>query len=358
MARDGSGTFNLAEASFVAGTTIESAKVNSNFSDIASGLTGSLAKDGQTTPTANLPMGGFKHTGVADGSARTDYASLGQVAKGTLLYAADTGSADAYAVAPSPGIAANVVGFKVRWKVANANLTTTPTLAVNSLTAGTIVWPNGDALAAGDLPANAIVETAIASLSGSTPTWHLHTVSLAGKMVTTTGTQTLTNKTLTSPTINSATMVTPALGTPASGTLTNCTGLPPSGITGDLGSTVNQATWTPTDQSGAGLSFTSVSGTYMRLGNLVIAKCVLTFPSTANGNNIAISLPVAVANTNYAEAAAGQIGAPGTAGFNAWAKPVKNTSYFQIFTVSGGAALTNNGASGTAFSITVIYPAA
>lgn len=45
-------------------------------------------------------------------------------------------------------------------------------------------------------------------------------------VVTTTGTQTLTNKTLTSPTLT-----TPALGTPASGTLTNCSGLPVSGIT-------------------------------------------------------------------------------------------------------------------------------
>lgn len=175
MARDGSGTHSLPQAAFVSGTTIESAKVNSNFSDISSSLTASLAKDGQTVPTANLPMGNFKHTGVADGSSRTDYASLGQVAKGTLFYAADTGAADAYAVAPSPGIAANVVGFSVDWKVTNANLTATPTLAANSLTAGTIVWPNGTALAAGDLPAGALVTTKIASLSGSTPTWHLMT---------------------------------------------------------------------------------------------------------------------------------------------------------------------------------------
>lgn len=188
MARDGSGTHSLPQAAFVSGTTIESAKVNSNFSDISAALTASLAKDGQTVPTANLPMGGFKHTGVADGSSRTDYASLGQVAKGTLFYAADTGAADVYAVAPSPGIAANVVGFSVDWKVTNANLTTTPTLAANSLTAGTIVWPNGTALAAGDLPAGALVTTKIASLSGSTPTWHLMTVAVPSQRKFTGGT--------------------------------------------------------------------------------------------------------------------------------------------------------------------------
>lgn len=47
------------------------------------------------------------------------------------------------------------------------------------------------------------------------------------EMTTASNSQTLTNKTLTSPTLT-----TPALGTPASGTLTNCTGLPASGVTG------------------------------------------------------------------------------------------------------------------------------
>ncbi len=177
MARDGSGTHSLPQAAFVSGTTIESAKVNSNFSDISAALTASLAKDGQTVPTANLPMGGFKHTGVADGSSRTDYASLGQVAKGSFLYAVDTGSATAYAIAPSPGIAAYVVGYSARFKAINANTSTTPTLAVNSLAAGTITWPDGTALVAGDIPANAFVECICTS---TTPTWHLQTVSRPG----------------------------------------------------------------------------------------------------------------------------------------------------------------------------------
>ncbi len=51
------------------------------------------------------------------------------------------------------------------------------------------------------------------------------TLDIGSDVVTLTGTQTLTNKTLTSPTLT-----TPALGTPASGTLTNCGGLPVSGV--------------------------------------------------------------------------------------------------------------------------------
>lgn len=175
FSRDGSGNYSLPQAAFTAGTTIESTKVNSNFSDIASALTASLAKDGQTTPTANLPMGSFKHTGVANATARTHYAAAGQIADNSMGYAADTGSADAYAIAPAPGITAYAVGQRFTFKVTNANLTTTPTLAVNGLTAGTIKWPDGSALAAGDLPANALVEVVVAA---TTPVYHLQSVAV------------------------------------------------------------------------------------------------------------------------------------------------------------------------------------
>lgn len=47
MPRNGSGTYSLPEPPFVAGTTISSAAVNDDFSDIATALTGSLPRDGQ-----------------------------------------------------------------------------------------------------------------------------------------------------------------------------------------------------------------------------------------------------------------------------------------------------------------------
>jgi hypothetical protein len=176
MSTDASGIYTLPSSDIVNGQTGDATPVQNNFDDIEAGLTERITKTGKTTYTANQPMGGFKFTGVGDATARNEYASAGQVINGSLLYvAAASGSSTAYTIAPSPGISAYAAGQVFRWKVDVANTTTTPTLAVNGLTAGTIVWPDGGALRAGDLPLNAIVEVAVASVSSGTPTYHLMT---------------------------------------------------------------------------------------------------------------------------------------------------------------------------------------
>lgn len=71
---NGSGTFVL-DPSFspeVDGTTIEAGRYNGLTSDIAAGITNALTKDGQNVPTANLPMGSRKLTGLAAGAAAGD----------------------------------------------------------------------------------------------------------------------------------------------------------------------------------------------------------------------------------------------------------------------------------------------
>jgi len=63
----------------VNGTIIDAVRYNGTTSDVATGISTALAKDGQNVPTGNLPMGGFRHTGAGDGVAAGDYATLRQL---------------------------------------------------------------------------------------------------------------------------------------------------------------------------------------------------------------------------------------------------------------------------------------
>jgi len=56
MPRNGTGTYTLPSAPFSPGTTISSAAVNSDLSDVATALTASIAADGQTPITAPLKL--------------------------------------------------------------------------------------------------------------------------------------------------------------------------------------------------------------------------------------------------------------------------------------------------------------
>ena len=68
-------------------------------SDIANALTTSIASDGQTVPTANLPMGANKLTNLAKGTAAGDSVNYTQITDGTqLIYAANSTAATQQAV--------------------------------------------------------------------------------------------------------------------------------------------------------------------------------------------------------------------------------------------------------------------
>lgn len=56
MPRNGSGAYDLPESAFIYDTVISETAVNSNFSDIATALAASIAKDGQTATTARIPF--------------------------------------------------------------------------------------------------------------------------------------------------------------------------------------------------------------------------------------------------------------------------------------------------------------
>jgi len=61
-----------------------------------------------------------------------------------------------------------------------------------------------------------------------------------------------------------------------------------AGSTSELLDDYEEGTWSPTDASGAGLSLSSVSGTYTKVGRQVTIICSVTYPTTGSSANVAI----------------------------------------------------------------------
>lgn len=82
MAWNGVGTFllNPLFSPESNGNVVDAVRYNGLTNDIAQGITACLAKNGENTPTANLPMGGYKHTGAGAATAAGEYAVYEQVA--------------------------------------------------------------------------------------------------------------------------------------------------------------------------------------------------------------------------------------------------------------------------------------
>ena len=80
MAFNGSGTYTLPAGNpVVTGTTISSSTTNTTNSDIATALTNCLTRDGQSPPSANLPMNAKKLTGLAAGTSAGDSVRYEQI---------------------------------------------------------------------------------------------------------------------------------------------------------------------------------------------------------------------------------------------------------------------------------------
>jgi hypothetical protein len=150
MARNGSGSYVNPYPNFVAGTVISSDQVDANNSDIATALTQSIAVDGQSVVTANIPMANKKFTGLAVGSASTDSATLGQVQASAYIWCGTmAGGADAGTLSPTPAITAYAAGQRFFWKASTNANTGAMTVAISGLST-IAMQKDRAALAAGD----------------------------------------------------------------------------------------------------------------------------------------------------------------------------------------------------------------
>lgn len=151
MPRDGSGTFTLASGNpVVPNTIIETNWANPTLSDIAAALTDSVSASGQTTPNANLPMGGYRHTGVSDPTSRNQYATLGMMQDGRHQRAVISSGVNALVGSLVGGATSYSAGQLITFAPVADN-TGPCTLSLNGIAPVSLISPLGNALGPGDL---------------------------------------------------------------------------------------------------------------------------------------------------------------------------------------------------------------
>ena len=139
------------------GTKILATRHDTNDQDMADGINSTLEKSGSNAATGNLNIGSNRLTAVADGTAKTDAATVNQIqSNGPAFQATDTGTANAYVIALSPAITAYAAGQEITFK-AGAASTTASTLNVNTLGTKALKKLLDQDVGSGDIEAGSIV---------------------------------------------------------------------------------------------------------------------------------------------------------------------------------------------------------
>ena len=139
------------------GTKILATRHDTNDQDMADGINSTLEKSGSNAATGNLDIGSNRITLVADGTAKTDVATVNQIqSNGPAFQATDTGTANTYVIALSPAITAYAAGQEITFK-AGAASTTASTLNVNTLGAKALKKLHDQDIASGDIESGSIV---------------------------------------------------------------------------------------------------------------------------------------------------------------------------------------------------------
>jgi hypothetical protein len=123
--------------------------------------------------------------------------------------------------------------------------------------------------------------------------------------------------------------------------------------TSELFADYEEGTWTPTDQSGAGLTFTSVTATYTKVGRVVTCLFGLTYPTTVTVNQVVIG-GFPFTNTGTGPLGGGVINYTDAAITNAYFSLATSSTLLYAYT-SGATALANSTLSAKLLRGTVTY---
>jgi hypothetical protein len=270
LSYNGSGTFqiNTTGQPVVAGTVISSTAFNSLTSDLATGLSTAITKDGQTTVTANIPLAGFKITGLGAATVGTDAVRYSQIQSNTDKLVTVSGT-DTLTGSVTPALTAYAAGNMFSFVVANTN-TTAVTINIDGVGSKAITRTGSTPLVAGDMVAGQVVlieydGTRFQLLNGN---------SFTNLLVS--GTLTYGGVTLTNAVTGTGKMVldtSPAIATP---TITNPT------VTNYVESPV------AIGNSGTTQTLSLTSGTFQTV--TLTGNCVFTMPTATAGKSFILIL--------------------------------------------------------------------
>ena len=270
MSRNGTGTYSLPTGNpVVTGTTISSTWANNTLTDIATALTGSLAADGQTTATGNLKMGSNRVTGLADGIAATDAATVNQIPSGALFLLKASNLSDVADATTSRG---NLVAAK---SGANSDIT-----SLTGLTTPLTVAQGGTGAAT--LTANNVL------LGNGTSALQVVAPSTSGNILTSNGTTWVSSKLPAGSTLQVVQTFFTTSFTTSSNSMTDLTGMSlsitPKSATSKILLITSMSTSKST--SGSGIAFQWVrNGTAVGIGTLGTTAPNYSFGYTQAGSN-------------------------------------------------------------------------
>lgn len=113
---------------------IEAGRHDTQDNDFRTGINATLTKDGTNSPTANLPMAGYRHTGAGNAVGDADYCTYGQAKAGVNIAVA--GTVD-YTVSQ---YSADANGGKIALQKARSSVVGTNTIVNSGDTIGSIVF--------------------------------------------------------------------------------------------------------------------------------------------------------------------------------------------------------------------------
>ena len=163
MPFDGGGTFNRVHnfsADASAGIQAQATRFDAELDGMATGLENCQTLTGETTPTANSPMGGFKHTGVAAATSTDNYLRADQSSNQVGIYVRDTNTGVTGVMSASAAVfpTAFTDGQRVTVKVSADGSAVAPrAIVINGLSAN-IIDNRGSALPASKMEKDGIFE--------------------------------------------------------------------------------------------------------------------------------------------------------------------------------------------------------